>query len=96
LTSSTFSQLKQGIEIADLSKTFRHSIKVAQELNIDLIWIGSLCIFQDSAEDWAREAPLMQCVYGGAVCNISAIASARGGVFGHENSTSFVLSISEE
>ncbi|TVY28751.1 hypothetical protein LHYA1_G002184 [Lachnellula hyalina] len=75
LTSSTFSQLKQGIEIADLSKTFRHSIKVAQELNIDLIWIDSLCIFQDSAEDWAREAPLMQCVYGGAVCNISAIAS---------------------
>jgi hypothetical protein len=47
------------------------------------LWIDSLCIIQDSREDWQREAPMMCDVYQNAFLNISAdhAVDARGGCF---------------
>jgi hypothetical protein len=44
----------------------------AKKLGIRHIWIDSLCIIQDSPDDWQREAALMQHVYSNARFNISA------------------------
>ena len=47
------------------------------------LWIDSLCIIQDSRDDWQREAPMMCDVYQNALLNISAdhAVDARGGCF---------------
>ncbi|KAL9614067.1 MAG: hypothetical protein Q9167_001421 [Letrouitia subvulpina] len=47
------------------------------------LWIDSLCIIQDSPDDWRREAQTMCDVYQNAFLNISAdhAVDARGGCF---------------
>lgn len=54
---------------------FSISTKI-QLIKSTLQWIDSLCILQDSKEDWSKEAPLMAGVYRGSLCNIAASASA--------------------
>jgi hypothetical protein len=51
---------------------------VTRALGYEFIWIDSLCIIQDSKDDWNHEAPLMQSVYREAAFNIAATASANG------------------
>lgn len=47
------------------------------------LWIDSLCIVQDSQDDWRRESALMNKVYRHSFCNIAAAASvnSHGGCF---------------
>jgi hypothetical protein len=77
LTASTQRSLLEGISVAQLPLTFQDAISVARHLGLKFIWIDSLCIFQDSQEDWAREASLMGKVYSQAFCNIGATASSN-------------------
>ncbi len=44
--------LHVGITFDALSKTFQDAINVTRALGISYIWIDSLCIIQDSREDW--------------------------------------------
>jgi hypothetical protein len=87
LTSSTQRSLLEGISVAQLPLTFQDAISVTRHLGLKFIWIDSLCIFQDSQEDWAREASLMGKVYSQAFCNIGATASsnANEGCFRRRN-----------
>lgn len=45
---------------------------ISIELGITYIWIDSLCIIQDSEEDWTYEARTMGKIYQYAACNIAA------------------------
>ncbi|PQE19416.1 heterokaryon incompatibility protein [Rutstroemia sp. NJR-2017a BBW] len=65
----------------NLSKTFQDAIKTVQHFDISYLWIDSICIIQDSVEDWTIESSKMAPVYRGAVLNISA-AGARNGTEG--------------
>jgi hypothetical protein len=56
-------------------KTFRESIRVVQALNVRYLWIDSLCIIQDSQDDWSREAANMDIIYSNSYCNIAAARS---------------------
>ncbi|PVH85646.1 heterokaryon incompatibility, partial [Cadophora sp. DSE1049] len=69
--------------LSELSKTFKEAIHIATQLGLQYIWIDSLCIVQDDAEDWAREAVQMSDVYGNSFINIAAGDSedGRGGCF---------------
>lgn len=84
LEPETAAQLKSGIEIEKLPKTFRDAINFASQLhNVGWIWIDSLCIYQsgpDFAEDWLHEAALMQRVYRESYLNISATAAVNSSV----------------
>lgn len=57
---------------AALPKTFSDAIDVARSLGKQYIWIDSLCIVQDSTEDWQREARLMERIYENAWCSAAA------------------------
>ncbi|KAG5794601.1 hypothetical protein H9Q69_006363 [Fusarium xylarioides] len=59
----------------DLPQTFEDALKVARALEIPYIWIDSLCIVQDSPEDWKHEASLMAQVYANAHVTIFADAA---------------------
>ncbi|KAK9800118.1 putative Heterokaryon incompatibility domain-containing protein [Seiridium cardinale] len=69
------------VEIPDneLSQTFRDAITFARMMDARYIWIDSLCIIQDSKEDWSREAATMADVYARSTCNLSAIGASEGG-----------------
>jgi hypothetical protein len=61
-----------GIQLNELPQTFQDTIKVVRHIGIRYIWIDSLCIIQDSNEDWQKESALMGEVYSNCVCNIAA------------------------
>jgi hypothetical protein len=77
-TLSTISDRLQTIPIAGLSRTFADCITIAQRMRVQYIWIDSLCIIQDSREDWEKEAAQMASVYSNAYCTVAASSSADG------------------
>jgi hypothetical protein len=83
-----------GMPIASLPKTFRDAISVARSLAFRYIWIDSLCIVQDSVEDWRQEAAYMQEIYTYSSCTIAATAAAdgEGGCFSERDPSSLRLS----
>jgi hypothetical protein len=81
---ANYEDLKGGpIIISDLPKTFRDAVKIASTLNVRYLWIDSLCIIQDSEEDWQAEAGKMSAVYRNAAFTIAAHGSgdSNGGCF---------------
>ncbi|MCJ1246474.1 hypothetical protein MMC30_003682 [Trapelia coarctata] len=77
-TSATLSERLQAIPLAGLTRTFADCIDIARRLGIQHVWIDSLCIVQNSKEDWETEAAQMASVYSNAYCTVSASASADG------------------
>ncbi|GAP83692.1 putative heterokaryon incompatibility protein [Rosellinia necatrix] len=82
-TTNIDDRVSHGMELLLFPPTFRDAIEVAGWFDIRWLWIDSLCIIQDSREDWQREAPTMCDVYQNALLNISAdhAVDARGGCF---------------
>jgi hypothetical protein len=76
LKSSTMDKFCHGQPISALPRTFQDFIVVARRFTVRYIWIDSLCIIQDSYDDWQRESVKMQLVYANACCSIAASASA--------------------
>jgi hypothetical protein len=83
LTKSNMDLYRRGSLIKDLPQTFQDMITVARRFSIRYIWIDSLCILQDSKEDWEKEASMMRDVYANSSCNVADAASAdpQGGLF---------------
>ncbi|KAI1390228.1 ER membrane protein SH3-domain-containing protein [Hypoxylon trugodes] len=95
LLKTTESELRKGISLDDVSPTFRDAALLVHRLGHRYIWIDSLCIFQDSASDWQKEAGTMKDVYRNSFCNISAICSSfdptSTGLFGTRMAKSRLL-----
>ena len=83
LLKNNVDELRAGIPHHKLSKTFQNAVAFARFIEIPYIWIDSLCIIQDSEEDWQKESALMNQVYTNALFNITANASndGSGGLF---------------
>jgi hypothetical protein len=62
-TTATLEQFQSGIPWEVLPKTFREAIHVTQQLGLQYLWIDSLCIIQDSEEDWRHEGSMMADIY---------------------------------
>lgn len=75
LFSHTRAILERGIPLSSLPQTFRDACRVTALLGIPYIWIDSMCIIQNDAADWAREAPTMASVYGYSFLCICALDS---------------------
>ncbi|KAM0129185.1 hypothetical protein ACHAP3_007916 [Botrytis cinerea] len=75
LTISNLESFKAGISLERLPKSFIEAISVARTLSIPYIWIDSLCIIQDSDDDWQTESVLMEDVYGNSSLKIMATVS---------------------
>ena len=78
LTKDTMRTFQEGIDMPSLPKTFQDAIVVSRSIDIGYLWIDSLCIVQDDASDWQKEASLMHKIYSGAFCNIAATGANSG------------------
>ncbi|KAE8162042.1 heterokaryon incompatibility protein-domain-containing protein [Aspergillus tamarii] len=76
VTTDNLEQLKKGINLSELSRTFREAFEIAAGVGLQYIWIDALCILQNDAQDWARESAKMGDVYRHAHITINAFASA--------------------
>ncbi|KAM0417480.1 hypothetical protein ACHAPT_012544 [Fusarium lateritium] len=87
LMTGNIDALKVDIPFHRLPQTFQDAVQVVRNLGISYIWIDSLCIIQNSDQDWQKEARTMLQVYKHALLNIAATASANsfGGLFQERN-----------
>ncbi|KAL8660127.1 MAG: hypothetical protein Q9202_006783 [Teloschistes flavicans] len=68
---------KREIPKDEVMETFKDAIKVTRSFGLQYIWIDSICIVQDSKDDWLHESKLMSNVYKYSYCNISATAASN-------------------
>jgi hypothetical protein len=82
-TSSTLERFQVGIPWAQLPRTFRDAVSFAHRLGLQYLWIDSLCILQDSTEDWRREGSAMARIYQNSYITLSATraSDASSGCF---------------
>ncbi|KXH27604.1 hypothetical protein CSAL01_00771 [Colletotrichum salicis] len=66
---------RAGIQVGPLPKTYRDTISILKRLGLRYLWIDSLCIIQDSVDDWRKESITMAEVYRNGVINIAATAA---------------------
>ena len=83
LTIANVDSMRNRIPIELLPRTFIDALQIARSLGVNYLWIDSLCIIQDSMDDWRRESRLMDKVYRCSTCNIMAEAATNcdGGLF---------------
>lgn len=83
LTTTNLGSMQTTINFESLPRTFQDAILFARFCGIQYLWIDSLCIIQDSEDDWEKESKTMADVYTRSCCNINATASedSHGGCF---------------
>lgn len=77
-TTGNIAQHLERIEWESIPKTFQDAIKFTAHLGISYIWIDSLCIIQDSPEDWAEESAKMCSIYQNGHLTVAATAASNG------------------
>ena len=76
--NNTLDTWKRNIPFNLLPPTFQDAVTVTRKLGIKYVWIDSLCIIQDDADDWAVEAAKMASIYNGADLVLAATGSVDG------------------
>lgn len=86
LTSTTKARFEDDLPLNVLPQTLYDAIMWTRRLGERFIWIDNLCIVQDSAEDWEREASRMASIYGSALLTlVAASGSIYGGMTDRQN-----------
>ena len=82
-TLSSFAERLKVIPPDTMPSTFRDAVVITRKLGVRHLWIDSLCIIQDSPEDWKSEATRMAGVYKYGLLNIAAntASTCHDGIF---------------
>ncbi|KAK5171035.1 uncharacterized protein LTR77_004179 [Saxophila tyrrhenica] len=70
---NNFQEHQREIPMRSLPRTLRDAVCFTRFLGIQYLWIDALCIIQDDADDWRREAAKMCSVYEPAVLTLSVL-----------------------
>jgi hypothetical protein len=70
-TKGNIASMLAGIPLIVLPQTIKEAVQVTKHLGIDNLWVDSLCIIQDSQEDWIQQAALMCDIYTNATVVIA-------------------------
>ena len=68
---ATIDSRLERIRFGDLSRSFQDAVTISRALKIRYLWIDTLCIIQDSIEDWATESAQMARIYKSSHLTIS-------------------------
>jgi hypothetical protein len=71
-TKKTSRDKLNGFALSDLPQTLQDAVTVTRALDIDYLWVDSICIFQDDPNDKAHEISHMADTYKHATLTISA------------------------
>ncbi|KAF2260131.1 hypothetical protein CC78DRAFT_590552 [Lojkania enalia] len=81
LTRENLESFKRGIPPLDALQTFVDVFEVVRRLGVEYVWIDSLCIIQNSKEDWEMEASKMCYVYKYSYCHMFLLSYYSWSVF---------------
>jgi hypothetical protein len=76
-TKSSIQEHKKRICLEMMPPNFQDAVKATRQLGFRYIWIDSLCIVQDDAEDWVRQSVIMGQIYHRATVTIMAATTPR-------------------
>jgi len=81
-TSQTLQSHMNGINWDSIPTTFQDAINISRKLGVRYLWIDSLCIIQDSINDWESESSKMAEIYRNSYVTIAAASSrdSKGGL----------------
>lgn len=87
LTRDNHDLFRRTLPVEDLPMTFHHAARITLDLGYKYLWVDSLCILQDSVQDWEHESKIMGEIYRGSICNIAALdaESSLEGCFAARN-----------
>lgn len=77
LMTDTLETFKDVIPLSSLPANFQDAISITRHLGIQYLWIDTLCIIQDSKDDWEAESKKMGSIYRNALVTISAATACR-------------------
>lgn len=77
VTTANYSAMQTRIRFDTLSANLRDAMIVCRKLGIRLHWADSLCILQDSPEDWAQESSNKTDIFRNSYLTIGASAAER-------------------
>ena len=85
---SNVSEHLRRINLGDLPRAFVDAISYTRRLDVDYLWIDSLCIIQDDIEDWKQESSRMASIYQNAsiVLSASSLPNPHESLFQRMNS----------
>ncbi|CCT61096.1 hypothetical protein [Plenodomus lingam JN3] len=75
LNTANLTAFHEDIPMDLLPKTFADAIYITHFLGFQYVWIDSLCIIQDSLEDWTLESKSMGKIYQHAICTLAAVGA---------------------
>ena len=92
LLENNLESFTSSIGEEDLPQVYQDAISVTIRAGLSNIWIDSLCIIQDSMEDWLQESARMDGIYQNADLNIAATGFADGelGMFVERNDSAIL------
>lgn len=84
LTKGKLEDFQYRLPVESLARNFQDALHICRELGVRYLWIDSLCIIQDSRDDWTAESSKMASIYSNAFVTISAMSSpgSSTGIFG--------------
>ncbi|KAI1578133.1 heterokaryon incompatibility protein [Pyrenophora tritici-repentis] len=75
MSSASFEEHNDGIDVEKLQKTYQDTIVVARKLDLRYLWIDKLCISQEDAAEWPRDSPRFTSVYSNTYIVLAATGS---------------------
>jgi hypothetical protein len=76
-TMASFDSHIQSLPLKILPRNFQDATKITRQLGFRYLWIDSLCIIQDSPQDWEQESAVMENTYNNAVITIAVAAGSN-------------------
>src|SRR5271163_3240815 len=76
-----------GIPFEKMPRTIQDAVSITRMIGVRYLWVDSLCILQDSNDDWEHESSTMANVYRNSVVTIAAnsASDANGSCFLNRN-----------
>jgi serine/threonine protein kinase len=72
-TSDNLKDRHLGIENSSLPDKFQNAVRLTRALGVKYLWIDSLCIIQDSIEDWTEVSSQLHKLYSNSLLTISIL-----------------------
>ncbi|KAH8728880.1 heterokaryon incompatibility protein-domain-containing protein [Phaeosphaeriaceae sp. PMI808] len=74
--ASTVDSHMKAIPLGSMPLNYQHAVSLTRALGFRYLWIDSICIHQDSAEDWAAQGSQMDKIYKCAWITLAATSAS--------------------
>jgi Heterokaryon incompatibility protein (HET) len=78
--TTNIEEFQRPLSLSRLAPLFQDVVRITRTLGFKYLWVDSMCIIQDSDEDWQTESSQMANIYQNSVITISATQATSSSV----------------